>query len=88
VKVPDGVTLPVTVRITGSADDDLAVDGKTVSVDSAGKPKSCRVDGPVEASFCLNKKSFEIAAIDNYGWIASYDVKVCFVLGVPCNPLP
>jgi hypothetical protein len=82
VDVPVRFSLPVKVSITGHADDDLAVDGKSVTL------STCRIDGPISTTFCLNKSSFELAAIDNFGWISSYNVKVCFSSGASCNPLP
>jgi len=72
VSVPDSISLPASVTITGYADDDLAVNGKSVSL------SQCRQSGAVSASLCLNEQSFEIAAIDNFGWLANYDVNVCF----------
>ncbi len=83
VTVPAFVQAPVTVRITGYADDDIAINGKTPG------NRTCRRDGAVDYTFCLEQNSFELAAVDNYGWIVSYDVKVCFRWACSSqNPLP
>jgi len=72
------------ITITGAADDDIAIDGVPV-----GQP--CKLSGIVSHSFCLSANSFVVAAVDNYGWPATYNLTICSEQCVncsECNPLP
>jgi len=81
ISIPEGITLPATVRIVGSADDNLIVNGTPVN------PQPCASAGAVDYSFVCDTDSFTLAVIDNYGVGVGYDLKIIFSSNVTNSTL-
>jgi hypothetical protein len=67
--VPSGISLPAQVTITGSADDDLVVNGSKINGNNTA--------GPVNHTFTLSVSSFTIGGYNNRG-SANYNYHICF----------
>jgi len=77
-------TGPVTVKITGIVDDDLVINGEIIEPGLYPFDLSLPCNGAhtigngAGYSFTLNADSFTIAVADNFGFVASYNLKICF----------
>jgi hypothetical protein len=83
VNVPEGMTLPVYVTLTGNADDLLIIDGQVVDAGQFVSYYYCSCEtgcyvGAGNYSFTLNSSSFTIATGDTVGGNAVYSYTVCF----------
>lgn len=78
---PVGVTRapdPVAVKITGYVDDELLINGARTQEGQFPFMGSCNGAHAVDVSFVSNEESFSIAAGDNHGGQAGYDLTICF----------
>lgn len=78
INVPPGLTLPLYVTMTGSADDLLVIDGQIVNAGQYQLGTSPCWVGAGNYSFVLNSSSFTIAAADTAGGNAGYTYDICF----------
>lgn len=72
ITIPDYINLPATVTITGSSDDDFVVNGNLVKGGCAGAGNFSPY------TFVSNSRTFTIAAVDNFGGNAGYNVNIVF----------
>lgn len=82
VNIPQGMTPPVYVTMTGGADDLLMINGEVVEAGQYIGDRGCYVDGG-NYSFVLEDTSFTIGAGDTIGYCSGYDYTICFS---PCPP--
>lgn len=82
ISVPEGMTLPVFVTMTGSVDDVLMIDGNVVDAGQTVGMNGCLVGGG-NYSFVLTNSSFTIGAGDTVGFCSGYDYTICFHPEIP-----
>lgn len=85
IYAPAGCSLPVIVTLTGSVDDDIAIDGVVIQPGEFTNESytDCNPAHEVDYSFELNASSFTIAVYDNYGVNVSADLTICFTYEAP-----
>lgn len=83
INVPEGMTLPVYVTMTGGADDVLMINGEVVEAGQYIDPTYGCYVGAGNYSFVLHDPSFTIGAGDTVGFCSGYDYTICFS---PCIP--
>ena len=82
VSVPQGMTLPVFVTLTGYVDDVLMIDGNVVEAGQTVGMYGCLVEAG-NYSFVLNSSSFTIGAGDTVGFCSGYSYEICFHQSIP-----
>lgn len=81
ITVPAECPSPVWVRISGSVDDDIAIDGDVVQDGEFQLPPAftpCNVAHTVDYEFSTTASSFTIETVDNYAGVISADLLICF----------
>jgi hypothetical protein len=75
VEIPASCLGPVEVTITGIQDDEILIDGESVSgACNGGNPG----DGNVNYSFITTADSFTVSAMNNWAGPVGYDLTICF----------
>lgn len=85
IYAPDSCGLPVVVTITGSVDDDFAINGDIVQPNEFVNDDfpDCNPAHTVEYTFTLEDPSFDIEVVDNHGISVSADLTICFTPAAP-----
>ena len=100
--VPDQFKLPCRVSVAGGVDDDLSIDGKVIEqgryplgLSPMGFEVQCNIGhlvGQAEPNtqwvFEVNKREFEVYAIDNIGGNMGFNLTFCFGVKDPLSQWP